>query len=148
MRTTLLLGCALLAAMPAFAAKSAPALLGPPRHQAPADAKVYIVSPKDGATVGQEVTVVFGLDGMGVAPAGDTHPNTGHHHLLIDDAELPPQDLPIPNDKTHMHFGAGQTQATIHLSPGTHTLQLDFGDASHMQFVPPLVSKKITIHVK
>lgn len=148
MRIALLLGCIMSIAAPAFAGGAAPYFLGPPRTQAPAGAEVYIVSPADGATVGRNVTVVFGLKGMGVAPAGITHAATGHHHLLIDAAELPPQDLPIPDDKTHVHFGGGQTETTIHLDPGTHTLQLDLGDAAHMQFVPPIVSKKITVHVK
>ncbi|MGA9333088.1 MAG: DUF4399 domain-containing protein, partial [Rudaea sp.] len=72
----------------------------------------------------------------------------GHHHLLIDATSLPPLDAPIPNDATHRHFGKAQTETTIHLSPGDHTLQLDFGNFAHMQFNPPIVSKKITIHVK
>jgi hypothetical protein len=149
MRIAPLLGCLVwIAATPAFAAQPAAHFLGPPRTDAPAGAEVYIVSPQDGATVGEDVTVVFGLKGMGVAPAGVTHAATGHHHLLIDAAGLPPQDLPIPADATHLHFGGGQTQATVHLSPGTHTLQLDLGDAAHMQFVPPIVSKKITVQVK
>ena len=42
------------------------------------------MSPKDGAKVKGPVTVVFGLKGMGIAPAGIKFDNTGHHHLLID----------------------------------------------------------------
>lgn len=38
--------------------------------KAPEGAKVYIVSPADGDTVSSTFTVVFGLSGMGVAPAG------------------------------------------------------------------------------
>jgi hypothetical protein len=121
---------------------------GPPRTKAPADVELYIISPKDGETTGQDVTVRFGLKGMGVAPSGVIHDKTGHHHLLIDVAELPPGNLPIPNDDHHKHYGGGQTEATIHLAPGAHTLQLDLADAAHMQFDPPIVSKKITIHVK
>jgi hypothetical protein len=119
-----------------------------PRPEAPAGAGVFIVSPKDGATVGQDVLVKFGAKGIEVAPASENKPGTGHHHLLIDAKELPPLDAPIPNDATHKHYGKGQTEDTIHLAPGDHTLQLDFADALHMQFDPPLVSKKITIHVK
>jgi Domain of unknown function (DUF4399) len=118
------------------------------RPKAPHGAKVFIISPKNGATVGPDVTVQFGAKGIAVEPAGDPTPNSGHHHLLIDVAELPPLDQPIPNDEHHKHYGKAQTEDTIHLSPGTHTLQLDFGDAAHRQFDPPLVSKKITIHVK
>jgi hypothetical protein len=119
-----------------------------PRTAAPAGAKVYIISPADGASVGRDVTVRFGLTGMGVAPAGVDKAGTGHHHLLIDVAQLPPGNQPIPKDAQHLHFGGGQTEAVVHLDPGTHTLQLDLGDANHMQFDPPLVSKKITVHVK
>ena len=118
------------------------------RPKAPHGAKVFIESPKNGATVGQDVTVKFGVKGIALAPASAPAPNSGHHHLLIDEKELPPLDAPIPNDATHKHYGKAQTEDTIHLEPGTHTLQLDFGDATHRQFDPPLVSKKITVHVK
>jgi hypothetical protein len=121
---------------------------GLPITQAPAGAEVYIISPKDGATVGQNVTVQFGLKGMGVAPAGVDKEKTGHHHLLIDVKDLPPAGQPIPKDDTHLHFGGGQTETTLKLTPGTHTLQLELGDQNHIPFDPALVSKKITIHVK
>lgn len=121
---------------------------GPPRQAAPDGARVYIISPADGATVDRTFTVRFGLRGMGVAPAGVDKPGTGHHHLLIDVDGLPPGDMPIPSDARHMHFGGGQTQTELHLEPGTHTLQLDLGDARHMQFEPPLVSARISVHVK
>jgi hypothetical protein len=131
--------------------KSAPATAAQTpvaRPKPPHGAKLTILAPKNGATVGPDVTVTFGVKHIKVAPATDTSPNTGHHHLLIDVISLPPGDAPIPNDATHKHYGKGQTEDTIHLEPGTHTLQLDFGDAAHMQFDPPLVSRKITIHVK
>lgn len=121
---------------------------GVEQKKAPAGASVTILSPKDGETVGQEFTVKFGVKGIAIKPAGDPTPNTGHHHLLIDVAELPPGNLPIPNDATHKHYGKGQTEDTIKLPPGDHTLQLDFADTSHVQFNPPIVSKKITVHVK
>lgn len=120
----------------------------PQRAKAPAGAQVYIVTPQDGATVGQDVKVEFGARNISVAPATNTAPGTGHHHLLIDVAQLPPADAPIPADATHKHYGKGQTEDTIHLAPGDHTLQLDFADALHMQFDPPIVSKVVTIHVK
>ena len=118
--------------------------------KAPADARVFIISPKDGAKVGRDVKVEFGVQGITLKPAseGDTSPNSGHHHLLIDVDKLPPLDRPVPADEYHKHYGNAQTGDVLHLSPGTHTLQLDFADARHMQFDPPIVSKKITIHVK
>lgn len=119
-----------------------------PSTKAPAGAEVYFITPRDGATVGREVTVRFGLKGMGVAPAGVAMEHTGHHHLLVDATDLPAAGRPIPNDEHHMHFGGGQTQTVLKLAPGTHTLQLELGDASHVPFDPPVVSKRITIHVK
>jgi hypothetical protein len=126
-------------------AADAPAL---PMTKAPSDAAVYIISPGDGASVGQQFTVRFGLKGMGVAPAGVAKEHTGHHHLLVDVKELPPAGQPIPKDDNHLHFGGGQTETTLKLKPGTHTLQLELGDENHVPFDPPLVSKRITIHVK
>ena len=139
---------ALLAAGLAFADDPAKPASSPARAKAPAGASVFIVSPKNGETVGQDVTVKFGVKGIDLKPATDASPNSGHHHLLIDVADLPPGNAPIPNDATHKHYGKAQTEDTIHLSPGDHTLQLDFADLAHMQFDPPLVSKKITVHVK
>jgi hypothetical protein len=89
----------------------------------------------------------MGLQNMGIAPAGIRRDNTGHHHLLVD-TDLPPMDEPIPNNKTHLHFGGGQTEARLELPPGRHTLQLLLGDADHVPFDPPVVSEKITITVK
>jgi hypothetical protein len=130
----------------AVADESAVAAL--PRSEAPAGVELYFISPKDGDTVGEDVLVRFGLRGMGVAPAGVSREKTGHHHLLIDVDGLPPLDRPIPADAQHVHFGGGQTETAIKLAPGKHTLQLDLADALHMQFDPPIVSKKITITVK
>jgi hypothetical protein len=118
-----------------------------PRTPAPENAVVYFLSPANGATVRSPVTVRFGLRGMGVAPAGVTSPNTGHHHLLIDVDTLPPDNLPIPNDEKHRHFGLGQTEAEITLPPGQHTLQLVLGDHLHIPHEPPVRSEKITITV-
>jgi hypothetical protein len=118
------------------------------RTPAPADAYVYIGWPNDNETVRTtHIKVWFGTRNFGVAPAGTTKANTGHHHLLIDTA-LPPMDQPIPNDKNHLHFGLGQTETVIDLPPGTHTLQLVMADADHIPHDPPLISKKITIHVR
>ena len=112
------------------------------------DAKLYIISPLDGETVSSPVKIVFGLQGMGIAPAGIKFNNTGHHHLLIDVAELPDINSPIPSDDNHKHFGKGQTEAVIELQPGEHTLQLILGDHMHIPHDPVVVSKKIKINVE
>ena len=118
-----------------------------PRSPAPEGASVYIISPADGETVSSPVTVKFGLEGMGVAPAGIEMANTGHHHLLIDVEQMPPENLPLPATDKVVHFGAGQTQTTIELSPGRHTLQLVLGDHLHIPHQPPVRSAPITINV-
>lgn len=141
----ILLALALTGLTGAALAVDAPGL---PTTHAPGGAAVYIISPANGATVGQDVTVRFGLRGMGVAPAGVNKEHTGHHHLLVDVKELPAAGQPIPKDDNHIHFGGGQTETTLKLKPGTHTLQLELGDQNHVPFEPAMVSKKITIHVK
>lgn len=118
-----------------------------PRSAAPAGAKVEILSPRDGDLVTSPVKVVFGLEGMTVAPAGDPTPNSGHHHLLVD-VTLPDLSLPIPKDDQHLHFGQAQTEAELTLAPGQHTLQLLLGDTNHVPHDPPLVSTPITITVQ
>jgi hypothetical protein len=113
----------------------------------PAGAEVYFISPQDGATVSSPVNVKFGLKGMGIAPAGMAFENTGHHHLLVD-AMTPALDAPIPADATHIHFGKGQTETSVDLKPGKHTLQLVLGDQLHQPHDPAVMSKVITITVK
>ena len=108
---------------------------------------VYIISPLDGATVTSPVTIQFGLEGMGVAPAGVEKSGTGHHHLIVD-APLPALNEPIPADGNHRHFGGGQTQTTIELAPGTHSLQLLLADHYHIPHNPPVHSNIVTIEVR
>ena len=115
---------------------------------APEGAHLYIISPQNGEMVSSPVTVQFGLKGMGVAPAGVDRAKTGHHHLLIDVKQLPAMDKPLPSDDQHRHFGGGQTQVTVDLPKGEHTLQLVLGDKDHIPFKPPLISEKIRITVK
>ena len=115
---------------------------------APADARVYIISPVDGEVLSSPVKVKFGLSGMGVAPAGVEKAATGHHHLLIDLDTLPDPGKPLPADDHHKHFGGGQTETSVDLAPGQHTLQLIMGDHNHVPHDPPVVSDRITITVE
>src|SRR5213076_2763662 len=105
--------------------------------------------PNDGQVVAanKPFRVWFGLRYMGVAPKGVAVKNTGHHHLLID-TDLPPPDEAIPNDRNHLHFGAGETETMIELPPGKHTLQLLLADQNHIPHDPPVASKKITVTAK
>ena len=116
------------------------------RRASPAGARVYFISPSDGARVSPTSTIRFGLSNMGVAPAGVDKANTGHHHLLID-SPLPPLGEPIPLDFNHLHFGAGQTEAEVTLPLGKHTLQLILGDDNHVPHDPPVYSQPITVTV-
>lgn len=116
---------------------------------APEGAEVYFISPEDGTTVSGPVTVRMGLAGMGVAPAGTRVDNTGHHHLLID-TPLDEVDLsaPLPATDETRHFGGGQTQTTLELPPGEHTLQLLLLDYRHLSFEPTVASEPVTVHVE
>lgn len=109
--------------------------------------ELYFIAPADGETLKSPVRVVFGLRGMGVAPAGVDVKNTGHHHLLIDTG-LPGLMTPIPANAQHRHFGGGQTETVLELAPGEHTLQLLLGNYLHIPHDPPVYSEKITITVK
>ena len=110
--------------------------------------KLYFIEPKDGATVNGPVKIVFGLSGMGVAPAGIDFPNTGHHHLLVDLENLPDLSKPIPADKNHIHFGKGQTETILDFPKGKRTLQLLMGNYLHIPHKEPVISDKITIFIK
>lgn len=137
-RLLLALGVCLMAALAVAADRMAP----------PAGADVYFIAPQNGAKLHSPVTVKFGLKGMGIAPAGIKFDNTGHHHLLIDtDLKDVNLDAPMPASDKIVHFGKGQTETSLTLAPGKHTLQLVFADYLHQSFNPPLTSKKITITV-
>jgi hypothetical protein len=112
----------------------------------PTDAHLYIIWPNDGARIKGSFWVRFGLRNMGVTRAGDTTPNVGHHHLLVNVDSFDPNE-PLPTDRNHLHFGGGQTEARLELPPGQYTLQLVLGDAEHRPFKPPLVSKKVRVTV-
>jgi hypothetical protein len=125
-------------------------LLGSPSYAqtpAPSDAELYLISPRDGAKLRSPITVRFGLKNIGVTHAGDTAPNMGHHHLLIDVTDPINPNEPLPANKKYLHFGAGQTETKLELPPGNHTLQLVLGDANHKPFKPVVSSKIIRIRV-
>ena len=116
--------------------------------KSPADSNVYFIEPMDGQAVAQRFKVKFGLSGMGVAPAGTNRENTGHHHILIDGDILPDMTKPLPSTDKIKHFGGGQTETELVLSPGKHTLQLLLGNYAHIPHNKPVLSKKITITIK
>ncbi|MCV6597780.1 MAG: DUF4399 domain-containing protein [Mangrovicoccus sp.] len=143
------------AALSLAATLALPALADGHLTPAPDGAEVYFVGIADGDTVSSPLIVRFGLSGMGVAPAGVEQENTGHHHLLIDRPALgegeygaEELELGIPADDHHVHFGGGQTEVSIELAPGSHTLQLVLGDHGHVPHDPPIASDVITVTVE
>lgn len=135
------------AADPAAAAPEAAAAPALKSSPAPEGAKVSFADLKDGAVVTSPLLVKFAVEGVTLAPAGTEEAASGHHHLVID-AELPPADAPIPVSENYVHFGKAQTETTIELAPGSHTLQLVFANGLHVPFSPQLASEKITVTVK
>ncbi len=129
------------------AAAAATAVHAQELSKSPAGAKVTILEPANGATVSSPVAVKFGITGMDVAPAGTEKANSGHHHLLINQKLADPKSG-IPADDKHKHFGKAQTEATVELPAGTHTLQLVLGDHNHVPHNPIVQSEVITITVK
>jgi hypothetical protein len=122
---------------------------GMPVSPAPEDAELYFITPQDGEVVDATFTVVFGLRGMGVAPAGVDLKDTGHHHLLIDvDRDDVNLRMPLPMTDSIRHFGGGQTETQVTLEPGEHTLQLVLGDHLHIPHDPPVMSEVITVTVR
>lgn len=140
-------------AAPADAAETAAAVQAPietaaiARTAAPEGARLFFITPADGATVTSPVSIEFGIEGMSVVKAGDTTPDSGHHHLIVD-ADLPDFGQPIPADGQHIHFGDGSSSTELQLEPGEHTLQLLLGDHRHIPHEPPVISERITVIVE
>lgn len=140
-----LIFAALLAASPVLADRTA----------SPEGARVYFVNLEDGASVTSPVTIEFGIEGMEIAPAGSDVPNSGHHHILLNRPPLGEGEdgadeliYSLPADDNHIHFGGGQTEVSLDLPPGEHTLQLVLGDTNHIPHDPPVVSDVITVTVE
>ena len=109
-------------------------------------ARVYFINIKDGQTLKSPFLIQFGLTSeMGIAPALADWPDTGHFHLIID-SPVPNKNTSISNDHIHMHMG--QTETTLKLTTGKHTMQIVLGDYSHIPHDPPVMSEVITVNVK
>ena len=110
-----------------------------------AKARVFFVEPKDGETLTSPVRIVMGLEGMEVRKAGEMAENTGHHHVIIDGTHIEKGEV-VPSDEKHVHFGQGQTEASIELQPGEYTLRLQFADGEHRSYGQEM-SDAITVKV-
>lgn len=110
--------------------------------------KVFFVYPKDGAVVGTKFTAKFGLAGLAIKSAGEDMDNkkAGHFHILVN-KEFFTADQVIPVDENHIHYGKGQTEAELNLTPGKYKLTLQFADGGHRSSGQKL-SQTINITVK
>ena len=118
------------------------------RSESPIGAKVYIISPTSGQSLVSPFKVKFGLNGMGVAPAGVEYPDTGHHHLIVN-KEIREFNKPLPSGESGIiHFGGGQTETILDLEPGTYDLYLILGDHDHVPHNSPVISEKVKITVE
>jgi len=113
----------------------------------PAGAKVYFKNLKDGDKVSSPLKVEFGVDGLAVDTAGPVKPASGHFHLLIDAGDSVATGTVVPKDSTHLHYGKAQTEATINLTPGKHTLAIQYADGIHRSYGSQLATT-ITVDVK
>jgi len=94
---------------------------------------VFIISPEDGSTVSSTFFVGMGVNGMEVEPAGELASYKGHHHIIVD-GDFESKGTVVPTDSTHLHFGLGQTSTELHLTPGEHTIRLQFADGFHRSY--------------
>ena len=116
-----------------------------PLPDVPAGAKVFFKNLKNGETVSSPLKVEMGVEGIRLDTAGAIVAGSGHHHLLIDAGDSIPSGQVVPKDSTHLHFGKAQSSAEIKLTPGEHTLTLQYADGIHRSYGARLAA---TIKVK
>src|SRR5688572_11863631 len=102
---------------------------------ATAGPRVFFVEPQNGATVKSPVRLAFGIENFQIAPvpAGTVEtarPGAGHHHVGVDTDCLPAGTV-IPMAAPWVHFGKGNTEIDMQLTPGPHKLALQIGDDTH-----------------
>tara|TARA_B100000700_G_scaffold329535_1_gene451612 strand:+ start:1065 stop:1457 length:393 start_codon:yes stop_codon:yes gene_type:complete len=108
--------------------------------------KVFFKNLNEGDTVASPFQVEMGVSGMKIKPAGELEAGTGHHHIILNKSFINYGDI-IPMDDQHLHYGKGDTVATLSLSKGQHTLTLQFANGMHMSYGEQF-SKTINIYVK
>lgn len=128
---------------------AAHAAAGTAATKGPADkkARVFFAFPQDGSKVYSPVSMVFGVEGMTVTPAGQAMDDQtkGHHHIIVNGAPIP-AGTAVPADEKHIHYGKGDTSAKLELPPGKHTLTLQFADGAHISYGPDM-AQTITVEV-
>lgn len=107
---------------------------------------VRFVTPTDGATVPPQFPVVMAASGLIIEPAGEIHDNAGHFHILVDADFVPPGEVAIKDDQ-HLHYGKGQITTTLTLTPGLHTLRLQYANGGHIALEGEQYRDQITVTV-
>jgi hypothetical protein len=98
--------------------------------------KLSIVSPIDGQVIhGSTVQVRTKLTGATVVPASTTNitPDQGHLHITLD------------GEVVAMNFGL--TDQLTGVTPGIHTLQVEFVASDHLPFDPRVI-QQVTFEVQ
>ena len=112
----------------------------------PADQYVYFANIEDGDIHESPLKIEMAVIGMMIEPAGPINANKGHHHLLIDTTYFEAGTI-IPATETTIHFGKGQTETEVALTPGKHRLTLQFADGVHRSYGEKM-SKTIEVTIK
>jgi len=110
----------------------------------PEGAKVYFNKLKDGDVINSPVALSFGVEGMEVEPAGELNQGMGHHHIIIDGEALPKGTV-VPADSVNIHYGKGQTEVEVELTPGQHTLTMQFADGYHQSYGKQMSAQVVII---
>jgi len=118
---------------PASAPAAAPAAAPPPA--ASTTPRVFFVEPVNGATVKSPVHLKFSTENFMImavpAEVKEVRAGMGHHHVGVDIDCLPPGSE-IPKANPWVHFGKGDADIDMQLTPGPHKLTLEAGDDKHM----------------
>ncbi len=112
----------------------------------PEGAKVFFANIQDGDVVTSPLKIEFGVEGMEVEPAGELHQGMGHHHLLINGQPLASGTV-VPADSVNIHYGKGQIETEIELTPGEYKLVMQFADGYHQSYGEQM-SSTITVMVE
>lgn len=100
--------------------------------------RVYFGNLTDGAEIQSPFIVQMKAENLIVEPASmGVQEGHGHFHILID-APAPAAKAVIPKDEQHIHYGQGQSEDTLHLSQGEHTLSLVFAKGDHIPYEPAI----------
>ena len=108
--------------------------------------RVYFINLIEGQKIKSPYLVQIGLTSeMGIAPALADWPDTGHHHIIVDSTI---KNMNKSISSKHIHLSKGQSEISLKLPLGKHTIQIVFADYSHIPHDPPIMSEIINIIVE